>query len=78
MITPLTPAKLARAGFVRVSRSACSGQEVDLYVSVREGCTLAALTFTTTNHWRASGLGVILQQWRWLRLIWGPSRKVTI
>jgi len=72
----LTPATLARAGFVRVSRSAMSGQVVELYVSAGDGCTLAALTFGSTNHWRASGLDILRQQWRWLRLMWWPSRRI--
>ena len=75
MAKHITTKHLERAGFRMVCRSAMSGQVVELYAS-GAGCCVCALTMFTTNHWRASGLGVLRQQWRWLRLMWGPSRRI--
>lgn len=75
MAKHITTKHLEKAGFLPVCRSACSGQVVELYAT-SEGCHLAALTFSSTDHWRASGWALAVQQWRWLRLILGPSRRI--
>ena len=63
---------LDRAGFRLVSRSTVSGSTVELW-SDNHGFCIAALVTNTGNHWKARGLSLIRQEWRWLRTLWGRS-----
>ena len=70
-----TRTALRLAGFVHLVNSDFSGMRCEIYAS-RAGCALCLPTFRDTNHWRAAGLAVLVQEWRWLRLILGPSRRI--
>lgn len=72
----LTPEKLARYGFVRVSSSEATGRRVELYVSCVGDCRIASVVFYPVNHWRASGLAIVRQQWRFLRTMFGNRRHI--